>query len=108
MSEVIDKTGEEIQIWIEKEIVCLIDVREDHEYAQARIPNTAIHMPLSRFDPEKIPSDSAQKLVFVCAQGLRSMQAGQYLLDNGFIKEAYNLKDGIAGWSSLGLPIQTD
>ena len=106
MSEIIDKTPEEIQSWIENSEACLVDVREDQEMAQGRIPISDLHMPLSRFDPESIPKDSAKKLVFICAIGVRSQQVGQYLLDNEFISEAYNLKDGIAGWINAGLPIE--
>ena len=106
MPEIIDKTPEEIQLWIENNKACLIDVREDQEIGQGRIPNSDVHMPLSRFDPEKIPKNSAKNLVFICALGVRSQQVGQYLLDNEFISEAYNLKDGIAGWKNAGLPIE--
>ena len=108
MTEIIDKSPEEVKSWIDSHDAFLIDVREDQEIAQARIPNTDIHIPLSRFDPAVIPTDSAKKLVFICAQGVRSMQAGQYLLNNGTITEAYNLKGGIAEWHRSGLPLDMD
>ena len=108
MTEIIDKSPEEVKSWIDSHDACLIDVREDHEIAQARIPNTDIHIPLSRFDPAVIPINSAKKLVFICAQGVRSMQVGQYLLNNGTITEAYNLQGGIAEWHRSGLPLDMD
>ena len=108
MTEIIDKSPEEVKSWIDSHDACLIDVREDHELTQARIPNTDIHIPLSRFDPAVIPTNSAKKLVFICAQGVRSMQAGQYLLNNGTITEAYNLQGGIAEWHRSGLPLDMD
>ena len=108
MTEIIDKSPEEVKSWIDSHDACLIDVREDHEIAQARIPNTDIHIPLSRFDPAFIPTNSEKKLVFICAQGVRSMQAGQYLLNNGSITEAYNLQGGIAEWHRSGLPLDMD
>tara|TARA_A100001037_G_scaffold207324_1_gene185716 strand:- start:6 stop:332 length:327 start_codon:yes stop_codon:yes gene_type:complete len=108
MTEIIDKSPEEVKSWIDSHDACLIDVREDHEIAQARIPNTDIHIPLSRFDPAFIPTNSEKKLVFICAQGVRSMQAGQYLLNNGTITEAYNLQGGIAEWHRSGLPLDMD
>ena len=107
MPEVIDKTPEEVQSWIDAGEACLIDVREDQEIAQARIPNTDIHIPLSRFDPSAVPTDSAKKLVFICAQGIRSVQAAQHLLYNGSITEAYNLQGGIAEWHRSSLPLET-
>lgn len=106
MAEIVDKDPEEIQLWINDGEAYLVDVREDNEIAQAHISNTDLHLPLSRFDPAQVPSDSDKKLVFICAQGVRSVQAGQYLLDNGFITEAYNLKDGIAGWRRSGLALE--
>ena len=108
MTEIIDKSPEEVKSWIDSHDACLIDVREDHEIAQARIPNTDIHIPLSRFDPAVIPINSAKKLVFICAQGVRSMQVGQYLLNNGTITEAYNLQGGIAEWHRSGLALDMD
>ena len=108
MTEIIDKSPEEVKSWIDSHDACLIDVREDHEIAQARIPNTDIHIPLSRFDPAFIPTNSEKKLVFICAQGVRSMQAGQYLLNNGSITEAYNLQGGIAEWHRSGLALDMD
>ena len=106
MAEIVDKDPDEIQSWIDDGAAYLVDVREDNELLQARIPNTDLHLPLSRFDPSQVPPDSGKKLVFICAQGIRSVQAGQYLLDNDFITEAYNLKDGIAGWHRFGLPLE--
>ena len=108
MPQIIDKSADEIQSWVKSNSACLIDVREDSEFAVERIPNTDMHMPLSRFNPKDIPLNSPKKLVFVCSQGVRSLQIGQYLLDNEFLNEAYNLKHGIVGWNGAGLPIEKD
>ena len=108
MSQIIDKTPQEVQSWIDAGEACLIDVREDQEIAQARIPNTDIYIPLSRFDPSFVPTDPTKKLVFICAQGIRSVQAAEYLLNNGNITEAYNLQGGIAEWHRSALPLETD
>lgn len=53
--------------------VLLIDVREPHEFAAGHIPG-ALSMPLSTFDPAALP-ETDQKLVFVCAAGVRSVHA---------------------------------
>ena len=107
MSQPVDKSAQEIQSLISNNMVCLIDVREEDEFAHERIPNTHMHLPLSRFNPEEIPTNSDKKLTFICSQGIRSQQVGQYLLDNKFIKEAYNLKDGLLGWRDAGFPIES-
>ena len=106
MVEIVDKSPEEVQSWIDNGKAFLIDVREDQEVAEARIPNTDIHIPLSRFDPSVIPTGSAKKLVFICAHGIRSVQAGQFLLNDGRITEAYNLQGGIAEWHAFGLALE--
>ena len=106
MAEIVDKTPEEVQSWIDAGAAYLVDVREDHEFTQARIPNTDIHIPLSRFDPSVIPTGSAKKLVFICAHGIRSVQAGQFLLNDGSITEAYNLLGGISEWHNSGLALE--
>ena len=107
MVEVTDKTSEEIKAWIDNDEAFIIDVREDSETLNGCIPKTALHLPLSRFEQGLIPREVGKKLVFVCAQGVRSFQAAQYLLDNELIADAYNLKDGIAGWLNSGLPIES-
>ena len=106
MADVIDKTSEEIKAWIDNDEAYIIDVREDSEVLNGCIPNTNLHLPLSRFEQSQVPRGIEKKLVFVCAQGVRSFQVGQYLLDNGFISIAYNLKDGVAGWLSAGLSVE--
>ncbi len=105
MTQIVETDAADVQSWLENDEAILIDVREDEELQQARIPTNAVHMPLSRFDPEQVPDADGKKLVFVCAQGIRSFQAGQYLLDQGLITEAYNLTNGIAGWHQAGLPL---
>ena len=107
MTEVIDKTSEEIKVWIDNDEAYIIDVREDYETSNGCIPKTDLHIPLSRFEQSLIPRDVGKKLVFVCAQGVRSFQAAQYLLDNELITDAYNLKDGIAGWMNSGFTIES-
>ena len=105
MTQMVEAAPAEVQAWLDNDEAVLIDVREDNELQQARIPNDAVHLPLSRFDPDLVPTDTDKKLVFVCAQGIRSLQAGQYLIENGIISEGYNLPQGIAGWHQAGLPL---
>ena len=85
----------------------IIDVREQNEIAQASI-NGAIHLPMSAFDPSRLPTDSGKKIVFFCALGMRSIQVSQHLLANGLLDEAYNLTGGLEAWQQAGLPMETD
>lgn len=50
----------------------VIDVREPHEFATARVPNAQNH-PLSSFDPARLPKD--KPVVLICQAGGRSAKA---------------------------------
>ena len=50
----------------------VVDVREPHEFAAGHIPN-AVDMPLSRFDPQELPT--GKPVVLVCQAGGRSKNA---------------------------------
>jgi len=106
MPQIIETDAHQVHAWLEENGAILVDVREDNELQQARFPSEVVHLPLSRFDPNAVPADSDKRIVFVCAQGIRSFQAGQYMLDQGFLGEAYNLTEGIAGWHRAGLPLE--
>ncbi len=80
--------------WIGDGEAVLVDVREADELAQARLEE-AVHVPMSAFDPELIPVDTGKKVVFICAQGARSEQVGQYVVAQGILPEAYNLAGGL-------------
>jgi rhodanese-related sulfurtransferase len=82
---------------------CLIDVREDDEWARAHIPG-AIHMPLSRFTQfiSEIPKDAP--LLIHCAVGGRSAQVTGWLNQQGYA--AFNVAGGIQSWAAEGLPLE--
>ncbi len=102
---VIDCQPAEVKAWLDEGTVVLIDVREDQELAQARIPG-AIHLPMSRFDPQALPETDGKRVAFLCAHGVRSQQVGQYLVTNGLLDQAYNVTGGIAAWANAGLPYE--
>lgn len=85
-----------------QEGVPLIDVREDDEWARARIPD-AVHVPISRFMDHlpDIPKD--RPVVVFCAAGSRSAQVTAWLNGNGY--DATNMAGGILSWAAEGLPL---
>ena len=99
MSAIIEVDPQTVKDWMNQEEVQLIDVREHQELMSYSIEG-AVHNPMSSFNIEAVPKDGDQKLVFVCAHGVRSFQVGQYLLDNNHINEAYNLTGGVAAWAN--------
>ena len=82
--------GDDIQI---------VDVREDHEVAIAKIPNT-IHIPLGQVINRMSELDSNKETVVHCKMGGRSAKAIEALKRSGFTGNLINLKGGITAWSN--------
>jgi rhodanese-related sulfurtransferase len=82
----------------------LIDVREQDEYDQVRVPGATL-IPLSEFAAryEEMPKD--QEIVLMCAGGVRSAQAAQFAAQHGF--KLSNLEGGIKAWHAEGLPVES-
>jgi rhodanese-related sulfurtransferase len=77
----------------------LLDVREEHEYAIARIDGSML-LPMSRLrDRVGDLEEHRDRLIVVhCHHGGRSMQVTQALRNNGFEK-VQNMAGGIDQWS---------
>tara|TARA_Y100001960_G_scaffold313137_1_gene375716 strand:- start:1524 stop:1856 length:333 start_codon:yes stop_codon:yes gene_type:complete len=80
-----------------------LDVREDHEFAQARIPGTIL-IPISEFMEryEELPKD--QQILIHCRSGQRSNDATIFLNQRGY--DAINVTGGLISWKEAGLPIE--
>ena len=82
----------------------IVDVREDNELAIASFPFSVLHLPLSRATNwsakigELLPKD--QPIVVVCHAGVRSLNFGIWLLEQGITKNVLNLVGGIDAWST--------
>ncbi len=99
------KTMQEVEVttlkgWMERGEAILIDVREPPEYASEHIPGARL-LPLSTFDPARVPQEDGKKVVLHCVMGMRSAQAGQKLLDAGY-PTVYNFRGGIQAWKEAG------
>ena len=81
----------------------VVDVREDDEIAMASFSFSVLHLPLSKAEnwsekiKELLPKD--QPIVVVCHAGVRSLNFGIWLLDQGINKNVWNLVGGIDAWS---------
>lgn len=80
----------------------LIDVREATEYAVERIHGALLY-PLSTFDAKQLPPDESRRVVFYCASGRRSLDAGKRRLATG--QPAAHMAGGINAWKAAGLPV---
>lgn len=77
----------------------LVDVREPWEYEICRLEGS-VNVPLAQIPAraDELPRD--REIVMICHHGMRSYQAGQYLLRAGFA-QVVNLDGGIDAWAAL-------
>ncbi|HEY3280552.1 MAG TPA: molybdopterin-synthase adenylyltransferase MoeB [Gemmatimonadales bacterium] len=75
----------------------IVDVREPHEYAIARIDGTTL-IPLSELPQRLNELDGHAEIVTHCHRGVRSMKALEILKGAGFAK-VRSLRGGIDAWS---------
>ena len=75
----------------------LIDVREPHEYAIARIEGARL-IPLGTFRDVLPGLDDTREIVVLCKSGIRSARVVRLLQDSGF-ERVWNLAGGISRWS---------
>ncbi|MDI9819871.1 MULTISPECIES: rhodanese-like domain-containing protein [unclassified Legionella] len=87
--------------------LCLIDVREAHEWQTLRIPG-ASHIPKDELAYRiKAAVPDLDKPVYLhCRGGVRSLDAASCLMALGY-KEVYSVDGGIAEWSLLGYPVES-
>lgn len=85
--------------------ILLVDVREMNEVAAEAYPDATV-VPLSAFDPGRIPNPAGRMVVFACRSGKRSVTASQAAQAAGLPYDAH-LAGGILGWKAAGLPTKT-
>ncbi|NJK90846.1 MAG: rhodanese [Blastochloris sp.] len=77
---------------------CLVDVREESEWALARLPEARL-IPLSVFGARALSElNTSDEIIVYCHHGVRSERASMYLIQNGFDKVSH-LAGGIDAWS---------
>jgi rhodanese-related sulfurtransferase len=77
----------------------LLDVREPHEFAYAKIAGSVL-IPLQQIPARfaEVPTD--RDVVVICHHGMRSQQACNFLQHSG-LQRLFNLKGGIDAWSII-------
>ncbi|MBX3356905.1 MAG: TSUP family transporter [Phycisphaeraceae bacterium] len=84
----------------------IIDVREPVEHRTEHIAGS-ISLPLSSFDPTRVPAAGDKTIVLHCRSGKRSATAAEKLLAAG--RESVTcLTGGLEAWKAAGLPIEKD
>jgi rhodanese-related sulfurtransferase len=79
--------------------IILVDVREPKETGAESIPG-AVLMPLSQFDPSKLPKGH---VVLTCLGGKRSAMALERCRDAGVAINTH-MRGGLTAWKAAGLP----
>jgi rhodanese-related sulfurtransferase len=98
--QLIDIDVHTVRDWLHRGEAVLVDVREADEYAEERIPGT-LPFPLSRFDPDRLPSEPGKKTVLTCFIGGRSSEAAERLIAAGH-RQAFQLDGGLFAWKEAG------
>ena len=98
-------TPQEVAPGVKEGRVLLVDVREPNEIAAESYPD-AVALPLSSFDPARIPDPKGREVVFACRSGRRSVTASVAAQDAGLPYDKH-LAGGILGWKAAGLPTRT-
>ncbi|MDD2915708.1 MAG: rhodanese-like domain-containing protein [Gallionella sp.] len=93
----------ELEVWLQKGGLRLVDVRTDAEIARGKIPQ-GDSLPLHLIPLRLNELDKAKPTVFYCQMGGRSAQAAAFAVANGF-SDVYNLQGGITAWAHAGLPV---
>lgn len=89
---------------LERGEALVIDVREMGEFAEGHIPG-AVNMPLSTFQPSKLPAAGGKTIVLNCLGGKRSgmalekCSAAQAAVDT-------HLAGGFGAWVAAGFPVE--
>ncbi len=85
----------------------LVDVREESEYAAARLPGAQhIGKGVIERDIEKTIPDTTADIVLYCGGGYRSALAADNLQKMGYTN-VVSMDGGFSGWKGAGYPIDT-
>lgn len=84
----------------------LVDVREQNEWDEARIPG-AVLRPMSQINDwwQDLPAD--REIILQCRTGGRSAQVTAALMSQAGMDNVVNLAGGIVGWAEAGFDIET-
>lgn len=81
--------------------VAVLDVRDPQEFAVGRVPGSQ-PCALENLDDWADARSPQSPILVVCAAGVRSAYAAQYLRSRGF--DAWTLVGGVAAWTAAELP----
>ncbi len=104
-----ETTVDEVKTRLDRgEQLCLVDVREESEWAKDHLPG-AIHLGkgvLERDIEARLP-DTAQEIILYCGGGFRSALAAENLQRMGYT-HVVSMDGGIRDWRDKNYPLTKD
>lgn len=101
-----ETTVDEVKVRLNRgEQLCLVDVREESEWAKDHLPG-AIHLGkgiLERDIETRLP-DPAAEIILYCGGGFRSALAAENLQRMGY-SNVFSMDGGIRDWRQKGYPL---
>jgi len=96
---------EESKLKIEEGFI-IVDVREESEFNESRIPNSHL-IPLNTISKELLVSKFGQNadIIIHCRSGKRSKVAAEILTNDGYDGQIFEIDTGIIGWIESGQTI---
>lgn len=91
--------------WLKDGSAVIVDVREPQEHRAGHIPGATL-VPLSQFDPARVPDATGKHLVFHCQSGRRCGPASARMAAAGFSRDIHRLSGGMAAWMAASGPIE--
>lgn len=91
--------------WLKEGTATIVDVREPHEHRAAHIPGATL-VPLSQFDPSRVPVEPGKHLVFHCQSGRRCGPASARMAESGYTGEINRLNGGMSAWLAASGPVE--
>ena len=81
----------------------IVDVREEYEFNESRIPNSHL-IPLNTISKELLVSKFGQNadIIIHCRSGKRSKVAAEILTNDGYNGQIFEIDAGIIGWIQSG------
>jgi rhodanese-related sulfurtransferase len=83
----------------------VLDVREDHEWAEQRIPGS-VHVPYHDLGRELPPLDPGRPVAVICSTGRRSAMAAGLVQRAGFGAVIHVTPGGVETWAAHGHPVE--
>ncbi|MCC4294116.1 rhodanese-like domain-containing protein [Brevundimonas aurantiaca] len=96
----------ELKALLDQGQALVIDVREPGEFAAEHIAG-AVNLPLSSFDPARLPAANGKTVILQCAGGKRSGMALDCCAEAQAAIDTH-LAGGLGAWKSAGLPVERD